>query len=63
MRRYIVQFECTSYYDVSVEANSIEEAIEKAKEVEVSKNDMDIEDIVPVLAETEGDKNKERWSI
>ena len=53
MKKYYVTLECIAHHTVKVEAESFEDAREKALNVEIPISELSIEEALPIHAEDE----------
>lgn len=59
--KYKVNLEITAYQMVEIEAESIEEAREKAREANIDKSQLDLSEILPV--EVYNDNDDTLWTV
>ena len=59
--KYKVNLEITAYQMVEIEAESIEEAREKAREANIDKSQLDLSEILPVEIYNEDDDTL--WTV
>ena len=60
MKKYFVTLECISHHTVEVEAESFEDARNKAMNVEIPTSELSIEEALPIRAE-DSDGNVETY--
>lgn len=57
--KYYVQMECTFHHTLEIEADSFEEAMDKSLNMEIPKDEISIEESLPISADSENGEHKD----
>lgn len=57
--KYHVEMECIAHHTLEIEANSFDEAYDKALNIEIPKDEIDIEESLPISADSEDGEHKD----
>ena len=57
--KYYVTMECIAHHTLEIEANSFEEARDKSLNMAIPKDKIDIEESLPIYAESENGEHKD----
>ena len=57
--KYYVTMECIAHHTLEIEADSFEDARDKALNMEIPKDEIDIEESLPISADSENGEHKD----
>ena len=57
--KYYVTMECIAHHTLEIEADSFEDAMDKSLNMEIPKDKIDIEESLPISADSENGEHKD----
>ena len=57
--KYYVTMECIAHHTLEIEADSFEDAMDKSLNIAITKDEIDIEESLPISADSENGEHKD----